>query len=126
VLVVEDEEDLLDELVLALELASIPVVCASNGTSAVELLVQHHELCLIILDWNMPSMTGSSLMSAIKEKIEPTRPVAMIALSGGWTDDEEDKAKKLGAVACIKKPYSIVTLKRAIKIAMAKIESLSE
>lgn len=125
VLIVEDENEQLEELALALELAGIPVMCANNGPAALDLLAQHEELCIVIVGWRMSGMSGANLMSALKDKLRPTRPIAVIALSGAWTEIEERTATELGAVACIHKPYSVSTVTSAIDVAVAQVNDMS-
>lgn len=119
VLIIEDEDVLLDELASALEFTGTPVMCASNAASAVELLTQHQNLCVVLMDWRMPGLAGANLVRTIKAEFDPQRPVAIVAMSGGWTEEDEQTAVGLGVVACVRKPYSINTLKRAIRTAMA-------
>lgn len=123
VLIVENEGDLLDELALALQLADISVMCANNGPSALELLGQYRELCIVLLDWRMAGMSGGDLMAAINADIAPQRPVAMIAMSGGWSDEELQRAKELGAVACVTKPSFITTITTAIDDALSHVKA---
>lgn len=123
VLIVEDEEELLDELALALEFAEVSVMCANNGLYALELLDQHPELCIVLLDWRMAGISGSDLMAAINANIAPQRPVALITMSGAWTDEEQQRAIELGAVACVTKPCHLSTISKAIDAALSQIEA---
>ncbi len=83
VLWADDEIDLLKPHILFLRQKGYEVVTVTNGRDALEHVVANH-FDLIILDENMPGLSGLETLSRIKE-IAPHTPVVMITKS-----EEED------------------------------------
>ncbi len=80
---IDDEIDLLRAHILFLEKKGYEVATASNGNDAVELCrVNNYDL--ILLDENMPGISGLETLSLIKE-ITPNVPVVMVT-----KNEEED------------------------------------
>ncbi len=80
---IDDEIDMLRAHILFLEKKGYEVETASNGTDAVELCRKNH-YDLILLDENMPGISGLETLSLIKEAT-PHVPVVMVTKS-----EEED------------------------------------
>lgn len=76
---VDDEIDLLKAHILFLEKKGYGVDTASNGYDALE-LCQQTNYDLILLDENMPGLSGLETLSRIKE-LHPTLPVVMVTKS---------------------------------------------
>lgn len=76
---VDDEIDLLKAHILFLEKKGYGVDTASNGYDALE-LCQQTNYDLILLDENMPGLSGLETLSRIKEQ-HPTLPVVMVTKS---------------------------------------------
>ncbi|MEG1616339.1 MAG: bifunctional response regulator/alkaline phosphatase family protein [Bacteroidales bacterium] len=79
----DDEIDLLKPHILFLEMKGYELRTVTNGRDAIDLTDEEH-FDLIILDENMPGITGLETLSKIKEK-HPSIPVVMITKS-----EEED------------------------------------
>ena len=79
----DDEIDLLKPYVLFLEEKGYRVSTAQNGEDALE-LVRNSDFDLILLDENMPGLSGLETLDRIKD-VAPTVPVVMITKS-----EEED------------------------------------
>ncbi len=69
VLVVDDDVDLRETLVLALEAENYRVLSASNGKKALEVLAANtpEEISCIVLDLMMPEMDGKEFLKRIHE-----------------------------------------------------------
>ena len=80
---VDDEIDLLKAHRLFLERKGYEVTTASNGPDAIE-LCKGNDFDLILLDENMPGLSGLETLSGIKE-IRPLVPVVMVT-----KNEEED------------------------------------
>ena len=63
---VDDEIDLLRPHCLFLEKRGYDITTASNGNDAVE-LCRTHRFDLVLLDENMPGLSGLETLAAIKE-----------------------------------------------------------
>lgn len=75
----DDEIDLLKPHILFLKNKGYDVFTANNGRDAIE-AVEHEPFDLIILDENMPGLTGLETLSQVK-RIAPATPVIMITKS---------------------------------------------
>ena len=80
---VDDEIDLLKAHMLFLEKKGYDVDTASNGYDALD-MCQKENYDLILLDENMPGLSGLETLSRIKD-LHPTVPVVMVTKS-----EEED------------------------------------
>ncbi len=83
ILWVDDEIDLLKPYIFFLEDKGYKIVTASNGYDALD-IVQEDFFDLVLLDENMPGLTGLEVLLQIKE-LYPLLPVTMITKS-----EEED------------------------------------
>ncbi len=81
----------------------VTIFTAGNGLEAVELVREHPEVSLVILDIKMPVMNGFEATRIIKE-LRPDLPV--IAQTGFTSSEEKDKARKAGCNGFINKPIS--------------------
>ena len=80
---VDDEIEQLRAQRLFLESKGYDVMTVSNGTDAIDLCREHH-FDLVLLDEQMPGLSGLETLQRIKE-IHPTLPVVMVTKS-----EEED------------------------------------
>jgi CheY-like chemotaxis protein len=104
-LLVDDEPDLL--ALLLLQFGSLPgfrVESATSGTLALDLL-QTFQPDLLITDLLMPGMDGWSLVAAIRERPE-LKDLRVLAMSASPTDDAVARARTLGVLQVIPKPFN--------------------
>jgi two-component system response regulator HydG len=78
VVVVEDETDLRELLVFALEMAKLDVRAAASIEEARALLQGHRGPDVLVADYSLPDGTGADLVSLCKD----ARPRVCILLSG--------------------------------------------
>ena len=83
VLVVDDEPASVELLRITLGMDH-PVLTATSGTAALQLLAAHPEIAVAIIDQRMPGMTGTEL---IQRTVEPYPDLVRIILTG-YTDVE--------------------------------------
>ncbi|MDP9317186.1 MAG: response regulator [Chloroflexota bacterium] len=104
VLVVDDERSIRDVFAEILEDEGFPVVCVTNGQEALQYLTHQARLpCLILLDLNMPVMSGWDFrLAQLADPQLSTVPV--VAVSAGAT--VEQQAKNLKANAYLAKPVA--------------------
>lgn len=111
VLVVDDSE--LIHKMFRVIFRQVPVVYAGDGRDALDRLVRHPDVDLIILDINMPRMNGLEFLDRIKrEEAFAAVPVIIVSTEG----EEEDTIRGLeaGAAAYVKKPFQPEDLSRII------------
>jgi CheY-like chemotaxis protein len=70
---------------------------------------------LVLMDLNMPGMTGDQAFKKLKE-VDPQAPVVFV--SGYWDRDLERELRAMGALGFVQKPYEAATLRDAIVQAM--------
>ncbi len=100
ILVVDDEPDLLEVLALQFEMSGAFVTKASNGLTALD-LVMKSPVDLILSDVRMPHGDGLSLLRNVR-KLNPTWPIFF--LMTGFSDFSTAEAKELGANEVLSKP----------------------
>ena len=90
----------------SLEVLNLEILAAKNGNEALNTLCdKHNEISLVLLDWNMPGMTGFEVLQKIKENEDYKRiPVMMVTSEGN--QENMLKAIELGAANYIIKPFA--------------------
>lgn len=108
ILVVDDEENLRQVLQRALENMGYQVISAATTKEAVQQFVKNkHIIDLVIADYMMPEMDGFRFTEEIL-KIEPGTKV--LIMSGQQDRISVDKAKEIGALDLLIKPFSMKKL----------------
>jgi CheY-like chemotaxis protein len=109
-LVDDDPED--REVFSDVYLAQFPgeqLYFAENGERALQslelLFEQKAELCLIVLDLNMPIMNGSQTLKKLKED-ERFRDIPVVIYSTSVNETEREECYRLGALDYLVKPSS--------------------
>ena len=110
VLIVEDstlESELLIEI-LKSSGAKNDFFQARDGEDAIQLLAKNHkEICLILLDWQMPRMSGIEFMQGvIKVPAVAAIPIVMVTASGSEVDKKRAKEVNPSLAGYIVKPYT--------------------
>ncbi len=103
ILVVEDIQNVLELLEITLRFKGYPVITATNGQEALDLL-KIETPALIITDILMPKMDGFSLAHRLRTGTA-TRDIPIIFLSATYvTPEDKAFALNLGAIRFIEKP----------------------
>lgn len=123
VLVVDDKPANLTAAAAALETLGADVVCVESGHAALGFLVQH-EVALVLLDVNMPSMDGFEVAQIIRGRNRSRRtPIIFVT---AYDRDEQGvlAAYELGAVDFLFKPFApaILRAKASVFIDLARQE----
>jgi CheY-like chemotaxis protein len=105
VLIADDDEDVRLVLGLPLEAAHYRIVEASTGPEAVA-LAKRERFDLIVMDWNMPGMTGAELLRTLHEDVA-LKGVPIIVLTGQTSQSDVAQGRALGAYAYLIKPVPI-------------------
>lgn len=98
----------------AVDVIEFDLVEASDGYEGLEILKKYSdEIKLVLLDWNMPGLSGIEVLKEIKEDEHlKSIPVMMVT-----TESEKEnivKAIKLGASHYVIKPFAMEELTRKI------------
>src|SRR5262245_25876065 len=99
VLVAEDDEFLREILQEGLEAEGFDVVPAVDGSQALELFLSSGPYDAVLLDDEMPRLTGRKVLARLREAGER---VAALLLSGSLALDEDERAG-LGVGAVLRK-----------------------
>ena len=95
----------------------LQVLTASNGRTGAE-LARLHLPDLIVIDNNMPEMTGSQARAILRE--DPlTARIPIIALSGSTLSDPVDAAQAGGYIRFIAKPFEVQPFLAAVEAALS-------
>ncbi|MBP7460421.1 MAG: response regulator [Candidatus Delongbacteria bacterium] len=112
ILMIDDEEDVRNVVVQMLEHIGYDVLQAQDGQAGISLFDQHRSMInLVILDMNMPVMSGSETFKRIRE-IDPM--IRVIIASGFVHDERTEDMMKYGRCRFLQKPYTMDDLIRII------------
>ena len=102
ILLVEDNDDVREMMLVALQLEGHAVWTARNGSEALEVLKDRPAPCLILMDLMMPVMNGWELRKALKAdpKFSEIPTVVISAVT-------PDVATRLSATEYLAKPVDI-------------------
>jgi PAS domain S-box-containing protein len=114
ILVVDDDSTIRKTLTLQLEVNGNKVITAKNGEEGIYQLSQH-DIDLMLLDLQMPGMTGIDVLNAIREKHNALQlPIIMLTSC----DESQDMVRALEAGA-----NDYVIKSGDISVLMARIET---
>ena len=109
------EDDAVSSLLLKKNLTdeNINTLFAVNGKEAVEMVQQHQEINIVLMDIRMPVMNGFDTTRVIKE-LRPDLPI--IVQTAFTSKDEKDKSHEAGCDGYITKPINKVELLELITL----------
>jgi DNA-binding response OmpR family regulator len=112
--IVDDDDEMAHAVRLMLELLDFQVTTYRHARPAAERLLQGQPPDLVILDINMPEVTGMDLLEFVRRRSE-LKNLPVIMLSTETTDLRVDEAMRLGANGFVFKPVTIEELETAIE-----------
>jgi len=121
ILLVDDDDEMRSLLVDVLSDEGYDVAEARNGAEAL-LLVHREAFAAILLDKNMPGLSGMDLLPGLRV-VCPDTPVIVITAFGDAHTVAEGTAK--GASGCLFKPFRMNDLTAALQSALARDASSS-
>lgn len=105
ILLVDDDVRNVYAISSILEMFGMNVIFAENGIEGIELLQQHPEIDLILMDIMMPEMDGYEAIKRIRELSEFTS-LPIIALTAKAMKEDREKCMEVGASDYIVKPIN--------------------
>lgn len=111
ILVVDDDAPILLLMRNVLREFGFDAVTAASGREALE-RVRTHNPKLILLDRNMPGMTGDEVLQQLRSD-EGVPDVPVLILSG--EPIEPDEVKRIGATAAVLKPFDVPQLIQTLR-----------
>jgi CheY-like chemotaxis protein/anti-sigma regulatory factor (Ser/Thr protein kinase) len=111
VLLVDDDELIRESVAPMLEMLGHEVTAVSGGLQALDSIEEGLEVDLVILDMNMPDMSGAEVLPRILD-LRPDMPVLMAT---GYSDHEiAPLLKDRPSVSSIRKPFSLKEIRSKI------------
>lgn len=117
--VVDDDEEMSYAVGLMLKLLEYNVTTFHNVRSAAQNIVGGKKPELLILDINMPEVSGLDMVEFLRRRAE-TKDLPIVMLSSEATDLIVDQALQLGADAYVMKPVTVEELEKAMATAFGK------
>ncbi|MDD0854202.1 response regulator [Halobacteriovorax sp. GB3] len=104
ILVVDDSKAIFMMVSQMLEDGGHEAVWAEDGVKACEKLGEMSDIELILLDWNMPNMSGVEFLE--KNQAEEVTKAPIVMMTTENKPDYIKRALELGAVEYIMKPFT--------------------
>jgi CheY-like chemotaxis protein len=117
--IVDDDEEMTRAIQLMLRLIDCEATGYFDARSATQALLSGKRPDLMILDINMPEVSGLDLLEFLRRRPE-WEDLPVVMLSTEAADVTVDKALKLGANGYVTKPVTIEELERVINSAFQK------
>jgi CheY-like chemotaxis protein len=111
--IIDDDEEMIRAVRLMLQLLDLKVDAYRDARSAARQLLAGKKPDLIVLDINMPEVTGIDMLEFVRMR-EELRTIPVVMLSSETTDLQVDEALAKGADAFVFKPVTIEELEAAI------------
>jgi CheY-like chemotaxis protein len=116
-LLVDDDELIRNSVPPMLEQLGHHVETASSGLEALRRLSAGLEVDLLILDHNMPGLSGAEALPRILQ----LRPDIQVLIATGFQDAElKSLLAEFPAVAAIQKPFTLAELRRVLRALTAQ------
>lgn len=117
--IVDDDEEMTKAVGLMLKLLDCDATAFLSARSAVQTLLSGKKPELMIVDINMPEISGLDLIEFLRRRPE-WKNMPIIMLSSEAADTIVEEAMSAGADAYVTKPVTIEELDKAMEVAFAK------
>lgn len=121
--IIDDDEEMNRAIGLMLKMLNCEVQTFQSARPAVQALLAGKTPELLIVDINMPEVSGLDLLEFLRRRKE-WKALPIIMLSYEAADSMVDRAIQLGADAYLIKPVTIEELEKAMTNAFQKRESI--
>ncbi|MBW8011149.1 MAG: response regulator [Chloroflexi bacterium] len=122
---IDDDQEMLNVISLMLNLLGYEVKSFLTAPKASEaLLTEEAKPDLILLDINMPQVSGMDMLEFLRMKPE-FKDLPVVMLSSEFTDIQVNEAYDLGADAFVLKPATLDEIESAIDKALAAAQKRS-
>jgi CheY-like chemotaxis protein len=122
--IIDDDEEMARAVGLMLRLLNCNTTAFLNARSAVQTLLTGKKPELMVVDINMPEISGLDLIEFLRRRPE-WNEMPIVMLSSEAADTMVEKAMKSGADAYVTKPVTIEELEKAMTNAFSR-HSISE
>jgi len=111
--IVDDDEEMLRAIKLMLAVLDYSATPFLGARAAARMLLDGDRPDLMILDINMPEVTGLDMLEFLR-KYPATKKLPVVMLSTEASDVMVDRARALGADAYVSKPVTLEELELAL------------
>jgi len=119
ILLVDDDSRNVFALSQVLKERGMEIVKAENGKIALQMLEEHPEIDLVLMDIMMPEMDGYEAMRQIRSQIK-FRKLPVLALTAKAMKDDKQKCIDAGANDYITKPIDVERLTSLMRVWLSK------
>jgi two-component system cell cycle response regulator DivK len=106
ILIIDDDERNIFALKAVLTAKKFNCVAASGGLQALDIVKQHRDITIALVDMMMPDMDGYEFMTLVR-KIPSLSALQLVALTAQAMVGDKEKCLAAGANAYISKPVDI-------------------
>ena len=121
--IVDDDEDMSRAIGLMVKMLDCEVMAFHSARSTAQTLLTGKRPDLLILDINMPEVSGMDLLEFLRRRKE-WKNLPIIMISSEASDSTVDKAMQMGADSYLVKPVTIEELEKAMATALQKHVSI--
>lgn len=112
ILIVDDDSDIVLALKVFLDEEGYTTLSASDGSAALNMLINEKDYTVVLLDINMPGVDGVTVLKRLQEAGSDT---AVIMMSGHGSEGLAVECMKSGAEDYISKPFALNDLLQRIE-----------
>lgn len=120
--IVDDDEEMARAVGLMLKLLDCEVTAFLHARSVVQTLLTGKKPELMIVDINMPEVSGLDLIEFLRRRTD-WENIPIVMLSSEAADTMVERAINAGADTYVTKPVTIEELEKALEVAFAKHEA---
>lgn len=121
--IVDDDEEMSHAIGLMLKMLDCDVMAFQGARSAAQMLLAGKVPELLLLDLNMPEVSGLDLLEFLRRRKE-WKELPVIMLSSEAAESMVDQALLMGADTYLMKPVTIQELEKALKNILHKHVSI--
>jgi DNA-binding response OmpR family regulator len=114
--IVDDDQEMSNAMGMMLKLLDCQTTCFINARSAAQTLLAGKRPDMMVLDINMPEVSGLDLLEFLRRRPE-WKDLPIIMLSSEAADVTVDQAMSLGADGYVMKPVTIDELEKVVNAA---------
>lgn len=119
--IVDDHLNIREMLRYALTLQGVEVVEAVDGADALEKIVAL-DIDLFLIDWLMPNVDGLEMLRRLRA-MEAFTETPVVMISGRDDIEARNRARELGVLYWLKKPFRISELQRVVENSLYHADS---
>ena len=112
--IIDDDEEMIGAIQMMLKLLKVDSRYFLSARTAVEALMEQKLPDVLILDINMPEVTGMDLLEFLRQHPD-WKHLPVVMLSTEAADVQVDQALAMGADAYVTKPVSVDELEAALQ-----------